>query len=109
MRNRRGRTIKKNRPKGQYVQTICQDRSESIWIRSFKKARRVVCPRNLRDKYSSGNQKMTIKSTMPGAEKGMRDIQLKKGASFQIKYQSPPHSVHCTNLTGYINGRMTPE
>ena len=65
--------------------------------------------RNLRDKYYSGDQRMTIKSTMLGAKKGRRDVQVKKGGGFQIKYPSPPYSIHCTNSTSRINGRMTPE
>ena len=107
MQNRRGGTIEQNGPKGQYVPTICQDRSESIWIRLYEKSRRVVRPRSLKDKYSSKDQRMTIKSIMTGAGEGRRDMQVKKGGNFQVKYPSPLYSMHCTNSIGHINGRMT--
>ena len=37
-----------------------------------------------------------------------RDVQVKKKGNFQVKYP-PPHLMHCTNSTGHINSRMTPE
>ena len=109
MQNRRGGTIEQNGPKGQYVPTICQDKSGSIWIRLFKKLRRAVCPRSLKDKYSSRDQRMTIKSILPRAKERRRDVQENKGGNFQVKYPSPLHSMHCINSAGHINDRMTSE
>ena len=83
MRNRRGRTIEQNRPKGQYIPTICQDRFGSIKIRLSEKPRRAVPPKSPRDKYSSRDQRLTVKSTMLGAEEGKRDMQVKKGDVFR--------------------------
>ena len=37
------------------------------------------------------------------------DVQVKRRGDFQAKYPSPPHSMHCTNSTSRINGKMTPK
>ena len=51
-------------------------------IRLFEKPRRAVRLRNPRDKYSLRDQRLTIKSIMPGAEEGRRGVQLKKRGKF---------------------------
>ena len=52
-------------------------------IRLFEKLRRAVRLRNPRDKYSLRDQRLTVKSTMLGAEEGKRDMQVKKGEVFR--------------------------
>ena len=65
--------------------------------------------RSSRNKQSLEGFRQATWTKRQNTEKWSRDVQIRKSGSFQAKYSSPPHLMHCINLAGHINGRMTPE
>ena len=84
-------------------------KSSTIRVIQIEKPRKSIRPRNPRNVHSSEDCRQTAKDVWLKIEKGSRDRQAMQGESFQIKYSSLPHLIHCTNSVSRINDKVTLE
>ena len=77
------------------------DKSPSI------ETKEVNHPRSPKSEHSLEGFKQVTWTKRQNTEEGLRDVQVKKKGNIHVKYPLPPHSIHCTNLAGRINSRVT--